>query len=190
MIEITPILLKSVQKEFSNSIHNALRNISLEESSGILKLKGHYQSYKKGKTQLFSLILQDVVRELMNHVPLEFLTVSIEEIKLESNNQKKSGSFKIHIEKSLIAFVSFKIKINEIPSPASKLRIEVKPEGSFSVDINATEREICLNTFDGKINTSILSIPFMKLKEPIILQEKECSIDFTGISNKSKCFSF
>lgn len=190
MIEITQTLLNPIQKEFSNSIKEMLNNTSLEDSSGISKLKGYYQSYKKEKTNLLSSVLQDIVEELMNYVPSEFLSISIDEIKIETNDQKNLGSFKVHVEKSMIAFVSFKVKINGIPSPANKLRIEIKPEGDFSVQINATEKKFWLNTFNGKIKASILSIPFMRLKEPIILKEKECSIDFTKISNKSKCFSF
>jgi len=190
LTEITQSLLKPITKDFSNSINEMLKDNSLEESPGISKLKGYYQSYKKGKTELFSSILQDIVNELMNHVPSEFLTISIEEIKTEANNEKKSGSFKIRIEKSMTVFVSFNVKINGVSIPESKLRIEIKPEGIFSVEINATERKIFLNTFDGKITSSILDIPFMKLKESIILKEKECSIDFTKISNELKCFSF
>ena len=190
MTEITTSLLKPTTKNFSNSIKEILNDNSEEESSGISKLKDYYQSYKKGETNLFSSILQDIVNELMNYVPSEFLTISIEEIEMEANNQKKSGSFKVRMEKSMTAFVSFNIKINGIPIPASKLRIEIKPEGVFSVEINATEKKFFLNTFDGKIIASILDIPFMRLKEPITLKEKECSIDFTKISNESKCFSF
>ena len=190
MTEITPTLLQSVQKDFANSIKDMLKDNVLEDSSGISKLKNYYKSYKKGKTNLISSILQDIVTELMNHVPLEFLTISIEEIKIEANDQKKSGSFKVHIEKPMIAFVSFKARINGIPSPASKLRIEIKPEGDFSVELDVTEKKFFLNNFDGKIKASVLSIPFMRLKEPILLKEKKYSIDFRNVESKSKEFSF
>ena len=94
MTEITTSLLKPTTKNFSNSIKEILNDNSVEESSGISKLKDYYQSYKKGETNLFSSILQDIVNELMNYVPSEFLTISIEEIEMEANNQKNQVPLK------------------------------------------------------------------------------------------------
>jgi hypothetical protein len=190
MTEHTQTLLKPMQKDFLNSIQDILNDSSLEDSTGILKLKEYYASYKKGETNPMSSILQDIVTELMNHVPSEFLTMSIDEIEIKLTGQKKSGSFKVHVEKSIIAFISFKVKVDRIPSPASKLRIEIKPEGDFTVELNATEKKFCIDTFDGKISASILSIPFMKLKDPIVLKERKYSVDFTEINDKSKYFNF
>ena len=183
MTEYTKTILKSIQNEMSSSLTQMLEESSFEESRGMAKLIQYYKSQRE-KDGLVSDVVDDIVNELMGYLPVQFLSVSIDDIEIKTEN--KSGTFNIHLEKAIVAFVKFKVFVNEAPLPATKLRIEIKPAGVFNVKVHVQEnkRKICLNSFRGTLSSSILSLPFMRLKEPIVLAKKELAIDFSKLSGK------
>lgn len=191
MTKYASVILENTQQVMSKIFSDMLEeNTAFEESEGLTKLTGYYQSWKKTSTTSLSDIINDIVNKLIEYVPSEFLSISIDKIQVNAKGKKRSGTFKVHLEKSFVAYIAFEINVDGVNLPEQKLRIEIKPEGNFSFFVKRQDKIVSLSAFNGTLSTSIVDIPFMKLKEPILLQEKRCDIDFSSIDNESKCFGF
>ena len=193
MIDVSEALQNKIKSHFSQLIEKKLmENSDFEQSDGIRYLIKYHTHWTKGEISTFRSLVINIVNELMKKIPKEFLLTSITEIKSKCQNENESKLFDVSVDKPIVMSVSFKVTINGHMLIEQKLRLEIKPEGSFKFEIKIEDKTFCMYSFTGKLSLSILDVPFMKLTKPIeiVADKNEVCIDFTEPPNIQRCYGY
>jgi hypothetical protein len=160
---------------------------------GIRTIKGWYQQAKKDSTEIPSIIVNEAIRKLLEHVVPELSKYLIEnvEVKLEINPYSFRFKGKIKIDFAVKPFVEFIQTIDGVESPLNKVTLTFRfAVSGYLEDIGINRSivglQINIARFAASLTVSIIEVTHSTLHlppidPPLIL----CSKEFFKVENFS-----
>ena len=175
--------LKPVFTELFSELNHTFENLD-----GIKELISWYKKIQNEDNNNREKIIEDIINECMKHLPQEYGSLCIENIKVKSQDKKQHIKFDINFQLEPIkSYVEFAINVNKIRKKTGRIVFETNSNVTIRnleivSGIEKKSKEVSMGILSGVIQISIIEIPFMKLNESIELGTKEIEIDLSQYS--------
>ena len=162
-------------------------NHTFENLDGIKELMSWYEKIQNENNNREK-IIEEIINECMKHLPQEYGSLCIENIKVKSQDKKQHIKFDINFQLEPIkSYVEFAINVNKIRKKTGRIVFETNSNVTIkNLEIvsgrEKKSKEVSMGILSGVIQISIIEIPFMKLNESIELGTKEIEIDLSQYS--------
>jgi len=153
----------SFEPLFTESIFDSTSQ--LEHLEGIHELTSWYKKIEQDDN-ILEKILEKIVNETMKYLPQQYVSICVDNIKINSKNKKQNVKFDINFQlKPIRSYVEFMISVNKVRNKAGRIVFEtnssctIKDLEIFSK--KGKELRICLGIISGTIQISIIEIPII-----------------------------
>ena len=155
----------------------------LEHLEGMHELTSWYKKIEQDD-DILEKILEKIVNETMKYLPQQYVSLCVDNIKINSKDKKQNVKFDINFQlKPIRSYVEFIISVNKIRNKAGRIVFETNSsctiKGLEIFSKKEKELRICLGIISGTIQILIIEIPFMKIDNPIEICTKDIEIDLS-----------
>jgi len=169
-----------MDKGFSGELDTNLQN----QSENFKELANWYKKAQKGKDNLFSEIVNDIVGKLLEKLPQHYIKLAIENIDINTDEKKPNVKFDTTYQLEPIKpFVEFKIRVGGKQVHSERVTFEINSSGGFKemeIKMDKEEkRKFCLGKMEADLQVLLVKLPFVTLDEPKELCVKEIRADLS-----------
>lgn len=171
---ISTVVRNEMDKVFSGELETNLQN----QSENFKELANWYKKAQKGKDNLFSEIVNDIVGKLLEKLPQHYIKLAIENIDINTDEKKPNVKFDTTYQLEPIKpFVEFKIRVGGKQVHSERVTFEINSSGGFKemeIKMDKEEkRKFCLGKMEADLQVLLVKLPFVTLDEPKELCAKE-----------------